>query len=82
VKFGTNTHRLYGLLELVHIDVWGPTKNASLGDHRYFISVVDDYSKLCWVYPMRQRVETLELLVKWKELMENQTCKKIKVLPV
>ena len=26
VKFGTNTHRLYGLLELVYIDIWGPTK--------------------------------------------------------
>jgi len=29
---------------------------------------------------MRQRVESLELLVKWKELMENQTGRKIKVL--
>ena len=28
---------------------------------------------------MRQRVEVVELL-KWKKLMENQTCKKIKVL--
>jgi len=29
---------------------------------------------------MRQRVEALELLVKWKNLMENQTDKKIKAL--
>ena len=29
---------------------------------------------------IRQRVEALELSVKWKELMENQTCRKIKVL--
>jgi len=29
---------------------------------------------------MRQRVEALELLVKWKNLMENQTSRKIKVL--
>jgi len=29
---------------------------------------------------MRQRVEALELLVKWKNLIENQTDRKIKVL--
>jgi len=76
VKFGTNTHHLYGLLELVHVDVWGPTKTVSLGGHRYFVLVVDYYFGRCWVYPIRQRVEALELLVKWKELMKNQTSKK------
>ena len=34
----------------------------------------------CWVYPMRQRVEVPEFLVKWKKLMENQTGRKIKLL--
>jgi len=29
---------------------------------------------------MRQRVKILELLVKWKKLMENQTGRKIKML--
>jgi len=61
------------------VDVWGPTKTASLGGHRYFFSIVDDYFRHCWVYPMRQRIKTLEFLVKWKELMENQTGRKIKV---
>jgi len=62
------------------VDVWGPTKTASLEGHRYFVSIVDNYSRRYWVYPMRQRVETLELLVKGKEQMENQTDRKIKVL--
>ena len=79
VKFGTNTHHLHGLLELVHVNVWGLTKNASLGGHQYFVSIVDDYFRRCWVYPMRQRVEALEL-VKWKNLMENQTGRKIDML--
>jgi len=80
VKFGTDTYHLHGLLELVHVDVWDPTRTASLGSHKYFVSIVDHYSRRCWVYPMRQRVETLYLLVKWNELMENHTGRKIKVL--
>ena len=64
MKFGTNTHHLHGLLDCVNMDIWGPTKNESLGGHQYFISIVDDYSSHCWVYPIRQRVKDLELLVK------------------
>ena len=60
VKFGTNPPHLHVLLELVHVDVWGLTKNASLRGHQYFISVVDDYSRRCWVYHMRQRIEALD----------------------
>ena len=37
VKFGINPHHLHGLLELVHVDVWGPTKNALLRGHQYFV---------------------------------------------
>ena len=61
VKFGTDTHYLH-VLDCVHVDVWGPTKNASLEGHRYFVSVIDDYSRHYWVHPMRQKVEALELV--------------------
>jgi len=30
VKFGTSTYRSEGLLDYVHINVWGPNKTASL----------------------------------------------------
>ena len=31
VKFSTSTHRSEGLLDCVHVSVWGPAKTASLG---------------------------------------------------
>ena len=39
VKFSTSTHCSEGLLDCVHVSVWGPAKTASLGGHRYFVSV-------------------------------------------
>jgi len=53
VRFGTVIHCSGGLLDYVHVDIWGPTKTASLGGHQYLISFVDDSSRRCWVYLMR-----------------------------
>jgi len=51
VEFNTFIHRSESLLNYVHVDVWGPTKIASLRYHR--VSFVDDSFKHCWVYSMR-----------------------------
>jgi len=43
VKFSTGTHRSEGLLDCVHVSVWGPAKTASLGGHRYFVFLLMSY---------------------------------------
>ena len=53
VKFSNSTHHSEGLLDCVHVSVWGPAKTVSLGGHRYFISFVDNLSRHRWVYRMR-----------------------------
>ena len=35
VKFNTTTHHSEGLLDCVHVSIWGPVKTASLEGHRY-----------------------------------------------
>ena len=82
MKFDTSTHRLESLLNCVHINVLDPIKTESLGEHRYFVSFVDDLSRHCWVYTMRQRFEVLDMLVKWKNMIEKQTGRKNKVLQI
>ena len=37
-------------LELVHMDLCGPMQNASLGGSEYFMLIIDDYSRLTWVF--------------------------------
>jgi len=80
VKFGTVIHRTKRILDYVHRDVWGPSKNASLGGKLYFVSFVDDYSRRNWVYTMSHKSEVLGIFVKWRRRMELQTDKKIKIL--
>ena len=82
VKFSTSTHRPEGLLDCVHVSIWRPAKTASLGGHRYFVFFIDNLSRHYWIYPMRQRCEALDMLVKWKGRMEKQTDRKFKELQI
>jgi hypothetical protein len=37
-------------LELVHIDVWGPTQVLSLHGSGYYVTFFDDATRKAWVY--------------------------------
>ncbi|GJP67420.1 hypothetical protein CLOP_g24239 [Closterium sp. NIES-67] len=41
-------------LELVHMDLVGPFSQGKKGE-RYFLTIVDDWSRLMWVYPLKQK---------------------------
>ena len=41
---------------------------------------VDEFSRRNWVYILRHNGKVLEVFVKWKKQIENQTDRKIKVL--
>nr|GEX13874.1 putative retrotransposon [Tanacetum cinerariifolium] len=45
----------------------------SLGGKRYFLSIIDDYSRRVWVYILRFKLEAFEKFKEWKQLVENQT---------
>ena len=43
--------------ELVHSDVWGPCPVMSPTGFNYFITFVDDFSRVTWLYLMKSRYE-------------------------
>ncbi|KAH9763957.1 hypothetical protein KPL70_001353 [Citrus sinensis] len=80
VKFSTGAHVSRGTLEYVHADLWGPTQTASLGGARYFLSLIDDHSRMVWVYVLKNKDEVFEQFKNWKTLIETQTNRKVKKL--
>ncbi|GAA0166566.1 hypothetical protein LIER_21692 [Lithospermum erythrorhizon] len=49
----------------------------SLGGVRYFMSFIDDYSRRCWVYPIKRKTDVFEI---FKVRLELEFGKKIKCL--
>ncbi|CAI7782896.1 unnamed protein product, partial [Closterium sp. NIES-54] len=50
-------------LQTLHMDVWGPARVRGQGHERYFLLVVDDYSRYTTVFPLRSKGEVSEVLV-------------------
>ncbi|CAI7845812.1 unnamed protein product [Closterium sp. NIES-54] len=47
-------------LQTLHMDVWGPARVRGQGHERYFLLVVDDYSRYTSVFPLRRKGEVIE----------------------
>ncbi|CAI7789475.1 unnamed protein product, partial [Closterium sp. NIES-54] len=52
-------------LQTLHMDVWGPARVRGQGHERYFLLVVDDYSRYTTVFPLRSKDEVTEVLIDW-----------------
>ncbi|GJX26623.1 integrase, catalytic region, zinc finger, CCHC-type containing protein [Tanacetum coccineum] len=52
-------------LELLHMDLCGPIRVASINGKKYILVIVDDYSRYTWVYFLHSKDETLEIIKKF-----------------
>ncbi|CAI5970776.1 unnamed protein product [Closterium sp. NIES-65] len=48
-------------LQTLHMDVWGPARVHGQGHERYFLLVVDDYSRYTTVFPLRSKDDLTEV---------------------
>ncbi len=69
-----------GMVDYIHLDLWGPNRISSKSDARYFMTLIDDYSRMVWVYFLKTKDEAFSTFVKWKTMIQKQTEKKVKRL--
>ena len=67
-------------LELIHSDICDLKLVQTRGDNKYFITFVDDSTKYCYVYLLKTKAKVIKKFVLYKNEVENQLNKKIKVL--
>ncbi|CAH9112219.1 unnamed protein product [Cuscuta epithymum] len=74
-KGGIKTTRCF---ELIHCDIWGPYRCDSISGARYFLSIVDDYTRGVWVYLMKNKSEVPQLLIHFCNMVNTQFEQKVK----
>ena len=67
-------------LELIHSDICEMNGVLMRGGKRYFMTLIDDASRFCYVYLLKTKDEALNYFKIYKTEVENQLDKKIKRL--
>ena len=65
------THRASCVLELIHANLAGPMEVVSLGGSRYYMLLVDDFSRKSWVFFLSLKSEALSTFQSWLVFIEN-----------
>ncbi|GKB84487.1 retrovirus-related pol polyprotein from transposon TNT 1-94 [Tanacetum coccineum] len=73
----TNQEKLY----LLHMDLYGPMRVASINMKKYILVIMDDYSRFTWVKFMASKDEAPDFIIKFLKMIEvrlNATVRNIR----
>jgi transposase InsO family protein len=79
-----NTHPTKALmstsrpLELLYMDLFGPTNYVSAGGNLYYLVIVDDFSRYTWVFFLHDKSEVASIFKKFAKKAKNEFDCKIK----
>ncbi|WVZ08647.1 hypothetical protein V8G54_021993 [Vigna mungo] len=79
-SFPISTSHASSIFSLLHVDIWDPCAATSIHGHKYFLTIVDDFSRYVWVFPLISKVETQSHLQSFITYAERQF--KTKVLTI
>jgi histone deacetylase 1/2 len=80
LSFKTSNHKSINPLDIVHIDVWGPTPILSTSGARYYVCFLDDCTKFIWLFPIKLKSDVEKVFLLFKTSVErkfNRTIKNI-----
>jgi hypothetical protein len=60
------------ILELLHVDLFGPPSHASLGGNFFSLVIVDDFSRYSWVYFFKLKSETQKTFIDFINMVQRQ----------
>ena len=80
LPFPVHGTRASTLFEIVHSNVWGASPVISHGQYRYFVTFIDDYSRVTWIYFLHSKANVFSVFQKFIALVETQFSTCIKIL--
>jgi len=79
-KFHVSDFRASHAFELIHCDLWGLYRNVSSCGASYFLTIVDDYSRVVWIYLLIDKKEVSSTLKMFFSIVEHQFNKQVKII--
>ena len=59
-------------LELIHMDLFGPTKTKSLSANRFVFIFVDDFSRFTWIFFLEHKYQVFSHFQVFRKRIETK----------
>ncbi|CAH9085522.1 unnamed protein product [Cuscuta epithymum] len=66
------------IFELIHCDLWGPYETPSSCGAKYFLTIVDDFSRAVWIYLFIDKKEIIPTFAAFFALVNRQFSQQVK----
>ncbi|XP_068487969.1 uncharacterized protein [Phaseolus vulgaris] len=80
LPFTLSTTATSAIFYLVHFDIWGPCSITSMQGFRYFLTIVDDYSRYTWVILLHNKSEVRSHIIHFTVFVQNHFQTNIKTI--
>ncbi|KAK2414409.1 myosin-16 [Trifolium repens] len=80
VSFSPNFNKSVEPFNIIHSDVWGPAPTSNVSGAKWFVSFIDDCTRLTWVFLMNTKSEVPQLFIQFYNMVKTQFGKGIKRL--
>jgi len=78
--FPLSEHKSTRLGDLIHLDVWGPSRVPTLDGFKLFLKIVDDFTRATWIYLLHSKTEVFTRFSGFSKMLNNQFNVSIKVI--
>lgn len=80
MSFHSVVHLATAPFQIIHADVWGPSSTLSMDGYRYYLVIVDDYTRYTWIFPLKLKSEVASVMCQFISFVERQFSTKIKTI--
>ena len=67
------------IFDFIHCDIWGSYETPSYQGHSFFLTLVDDQSRFCWIFLMKCKSEVHAIIPRFCAYVHNQFSSTIKL---
>lgn len=75
LPFPEGRTRTTDALDLLHMDVAGPMEETAIGGYKYYVVIVDDYTRIIYVKGLVQKSDVAKVFTTFQAAIENSTGK-------
>lgn len=80
VRFSAQPHKESQPFSLIHSDIWGPSRINNISGARWFITFIDDHTRVSWVYLLKEKSEAARTFQDFHKMIKTQFQANIQIL--